>query len=160
MTTQIPKATILIVVLMIIGLVIVFFLTKNMSDKILAFIIRVNEGGSQIVNDPNDPGGLTKYGIAQKFHPGVDVKNLTLLQAVDIYKKKYLSKLPTILDPQMLYQVLDMAINAGVKTAINLYRPNMTVTEYQIAREKYYRSLKNFPLYGKSWLNRTYRTFK
>lgn len=47
------------------------------------------EGGSKLVNDPSDPGGLTKYGIASKYHPGVDIKGLTRDQAVGIYRKEY-----------------------------------------------------------------------
>lgn len=43
----------------------------------------------QYSNDPNDPGGETKYGISKKYNPTVDVKNLTLDQAKDIYYKKY-----------------------------------------------------------------------
>jgi hypothetical protein len=37
----------------------------------------------------NDEGGNTKFGIAQRYNPEVDVKNLTLEQAKDIYYKKY-----------------------------------------------------------------------
>jgi lysozyme family protein len=37
------------------------------------------EGG--LVNDPLDPGGMTKYGISKRFNPDVDVENLTIEQA-------------------------------------------------------------------------------
>lgn len=39
--------------------------------------------------DPADPGGETKYGIAKKSHPLVDIKNLTLEGALDIYRREY-----------------------------------------------------------------------
>lgn len=45
------------------------------------------EGGYS--NDPNDPGGETKYGISKRYNPDVDVKNLTLDQAKEIYLKRY-----------------------------------------------------------------------
>ncbi len=47
------------------------------------------EGNDAYTDDPNDPGGPTKYGIAGKYHPGLDIKNLTLEQARDIYLKEY-----------------------------------------------------------------------
>ncbi len=45
------------------------------------------EGG--YVNDPNDPGGETKYGISKRYNPGIDIKSLTLDQARTIYLNKY-----------------------------------------------------------------------
>jgi lysozyme family protein len=41
------------------------------------------------VNDKDDPGGETKFGVAKTANPTVDIKNLTLEQAKAIYKKKY-----------------------------------------------------------------------
>ncbi len=41
------------------------------------------------VNNPADPGGLTKFGIAKNSNPTVDVANLTLKQAAEIYQMKY-----------------------------------------------------------------------
>jgi lysozyme family protein len=40
-------------------------------------------------NIKEDRGGLTKYGIDQRSHPGVDIEALTLLEAKDIYKREY-----------------------------------------------------------------------
>jgi hypothetical protein len=40
-------------------------------------------------NDPADPGGYTKYGIAQKYNPDIDVRLLTLEVAKNLYLKRY-----------------------------------------------------------------------
>jgi lysozyme family protein len=40
-------------------------------------------------NDPFDPGGCTRFGISQRFHPLVNVASLTLEQARDIYRRDY-----------------------------------------------------------------------
>lgn len=46
-----------------------------------------HEGG--YVNDPKDLGGETKYGISKRTFPDVDIKNLTLAQAQEIYRTYY-----------------------------------------------------------------------
>ena len=52
------------------------------------FILIVGlEGGYS--NDPNDPGGETKFGISKRYNPDVDVKNLTLEGAKQIYLERY-----------------------------------------------------------------------
>lgn len=55
-------------------------------DKAFEIVVGI-EGG--LSNDPADTGGVTKYGISSKWHPNVDVPNLTLDQAKDIYRKEY-----------------------------------------------------------------------
>jgi lysozyme family protein len=40
-------------------------------------------------NDPLDKGGLTRYGIAQKYHPDIDVSKLTAVKAAEVYLKEY-----------------------------------------------------------------------
>ena len=55
---------------------------EEIIDKVIE-----HEGG--YVNDPDDPGGETKYGIAKKSNPDVDIKNLTIEQAKEIYWDKY-----------------------------------------------------------------------
>ena len=41
------------------------------------------------VHHAADPGGETKFGIAAKFHPGLDIKKMTLADALVIYKRIY-----------------------------------------------------------------------
>lgn len=53
-----------------------------------AFDLTVGLEGSYS-NDPSDPGGETKYGISKRYHPTLDIKNLTLEQAEAIYLKEY-----------------------------------------------------------------------
>lgn len=38
---------------------------------------------------PKDPGGFTKFGVAQNYNRDVDVPNLTLDDAVKLYRSKY-----------------------------------------------------------------------
>ena len=55
-------------------------------------IILEHEGGDTITEDPDDPGGLTKYGISQRQFPDLDIRNLTEDQAKRIYHEKYWGK--------------------------------------------------------------------
>lgn len=55
-------------------------------DRAVELLLR-HEGG--YVNHPRDPGKETKYGISKAAFPHVDVKNLTLAQAKEIYRTEY-----------------------------------------------------------------------
>lgn len=76
-----------------------------------------NEGG--YVNNPHDPGGETKFGIAKKYHPEVDIKNLTIDQAADIYRREYW-KFDRLQSQVVATKVFDIAVNDGVGQAIKL----------------------------------------
>ena len=51
--------------------------------------VRDRKGNVIAEHDPDDPGGLTKYGIDQRSHPKVNIKGLTESQARDIYWAEY-----------------------------------------------------------------------
>jgi lysozyme family protein len=73
------------------------------------------EGG--YVNNPNDPGGETKYGISKAAYPNVDIFNLTREQAGVIYKRDFWDVVGD-LEPAIKFQVFDFAVNSGMGTAI------------------------------------------
>tara|TARA_B100000508_G_C11279534_1_gene189820 strand:- start:8 stop:481 length:474 start_codon:yes stop_codon:yes gene_type:complete len=78
-----------------------------------------HEGG--YVNDPTDLGGETKYGITKRFYPDVDIKNLTIEQAKEIYKKDYWDKNKVESLPQNLWHIyFDMCVNMGKRTAVKV----------------------------------------
>jgi len=63
-------------------------MTDQELQKIAEFIINDLEG-RELTNYSNDPGGLTKFGISQRWNPDIDVENLTYDEAVEIYLKKF-----------------------------------------------------------------------
>src|SRR5262245_7285211 len=80
-------------------------------------ILLEEEGG--LVDNPKDPGGLTKYGISQRSYPHVDIRALTPEAASAIYARDFwpacgADRLPW---PLCLF-VLDHAVNAGSVAAI------------------------------------------
>jgi len=80
------------------------------------------EGWSAVSNDPDDPGGLTKYGISKANHPEVDVANLTLEGAKAIYKKMYWDAIKgdQIASGRVAIKFFDMAVNMGTKRATKM----------------------------------------
>lgn len=88
---------------------------ENAIDKTL-----VREGG--YVNDPKDRGGETKFGISKRAYPNVDIKNLTIDGAKDIYKRDYWNKIKgdAIADDLVAFEIFDTAVNMGVRTSSKL----------------------------------------
>jgi lysozyme family protein len=75
------------------------------------------EGGYSA--DPADPGGATKYGISAKSHPDLDIRNLTVKQAGEIYRSQYWE--PNWCDQMPFWAglaVFDTAVNMGRHHAI------------------------------------------
>ncbi len=76
-----------------------------------------HEGG--YVNNPADPGGETKYGISKRSHPGEDIVGMTLERAKQIYKHEYWGPAGCDTVPAAIkFDLFDMAVNAGPRTAI------------------------------------------
>jgi lysozyme family protein len=135
------------------------------------------EGG--YVNDPQDPGGETKYGISKRAHPTVDIKNLTLAQAKEIYCWSYwmpaqCDKLPYPLNAY----VFDAAVNQGVGAAIRMLQTAAKVKvdgvigavtlnaikqdsdiahKFMAERALRYFDTSNFERFGKGWLKRIFK---
>lgn len=79
------------------------------------------EGGDTLTDDPRDPGGLTRWGISQRAHPGVDVRNLTREQAHLIYDRDYWRRVRgDDLPLPVGLIVFDAAVNQGVQAAVKL----------------------------------------
>lgn len=86
----------------------------NFQDAI-SRVLLVEKGE---VDDPNDPGGLTKWGISQRSYPNLDIKSLTREQAVEIYKTDFWEKIHAdALYASVAFQSLDFAVNSGIGTA-------------------------------------------
>ena len=126
----------------------------NNFNKALAFVLKWEGGYS---NDPNDPGGETKYGIDKRSHPGLDIKNLTLEQASDIYKNEYWNKCKCDeLEWPFDIIVFDTAVNMGPNRALVLFQENQSWTDYLFKRINFYCKIssKTKDRYIKGWVNR------
>jgi len=129
--------------------------------------VRRWEGG--YTDDPNDHGNWTggrqgqgelkgtKYGISAASYPHLDIRNLTMQQADDIYFRDYwqtsgADKLPW---PYCLF-AFDTAVLHGVGTS-RRWQQEVGDNAYAFAakRLKVYTKLDNWHYFGAGWVNRT-----
>jgi len=77
------------------------------------------EGG--YVDDKNDNGGETKYGISKRSYPDVNIESLTIEQAKHIYYRDFWNtkqmELSLIDDEKIAIELFDTAVNMGVGVA-------------------------------------------
>lgn len=147
-------------------------------EQFLIFIDRIlsNEGG--YVNDPQDPGGETNWGISKRSYPQEDIKNLTRDEAISIYWRDFYVVLGADqMAPAIGYQLLDSAINSGITPTIRLLQRALGVADdgvfgpvsrkalaqasesdivmkFVAHRLDYMTRLKNWPVHGKGWTRR------
>jgi lysozyme family protein len=76
----------------------------------------IAEGGDRLVRDA---GGLTKWGIAERYNPGVDIASLDRDGAIKIYRDRYW--IPAGCDkyqPPVAFVMFEFAVNPGLGAAI------------------------------------------
>lgn len=134
------------------------------------------EGG--YVDDPNDPGMETKYGISKRSYPQVDIKNLTRDEAKQIYKRDFWDPVANAgIHGDVVFQVLDFAVNSGGSVAVQYLQRAAGVADdghlgpvsvaaindtpmpvllltYLALRLEFMTKLKNWPHAGKGWARR------
>jgi lysozyme family protein len=70
--------------------------------------------GEVYENDPDDPGGETKYGIDKRSHPAVEIRSLTREGAKAIYESQYWRAVCADDLPYPVGEVVaDIAVNNG-----------------------------------------------
>lgn len=142
------------------------------------FIARVltHEGG--YVNDLRDPGGETKFGIAKRSYPAVDIKGLTREAAIEIYRRDFWNRVQGDKLPRgFAFQALDAAVNHGIGNAVRWMQraagvaddgvvgpmtlaavgradPADLVLRFNAERLRFYAKLSTFDAFGRGWVRR------
>jgi len=135
-----------------------------------------HEGG--YVNDPQDPGGETKFGISKRSYPREDISNMTLERAKEIYRKDFWGAAGCDAVPTTAkFDLFDMAVSSGVKPAIctlqnavgavpdgiiggrtlqalNEANPIRLAAHFNAHRLLFMTNLKNWEAHGKGWARR------
>lgn len=163
------KNNILLYIIGGIVLLIIIFrkkINKTIMFDILIAKILLHEGG--YVNDPDDAGGETKYGITKARYPNLDIKNLTPMQAIAIYKEDFYipMKIEEIDNINLAMQYFDMGVNAGITNAKAILNNAQSLQNesggdiveiYQQLRIEYYTKIatyRNNKKYLAGWINR------
>ena len=144
-------------------------------DEAFARLIK-HEGG--LVNDPRDPGGLTKYGISGRAYPNEDIANLTIERAKQLCKRDYWTPAGCDRVPEHVrFHLLDAAYNSSVAAAIKVLQkavgvepdgdlgpqtllaiarmtPHQFIARFNGARLAFMTSLGNWQAHGKGWARR------
>lgn len=125
-------------------------------ERALEFVLQW-EGG--YVNDPHDAGGETNFGISKRYHPDLDIRNLTKEQVAEIYRKEYWLRVPcdTVSSPYDIV-LFDSSVQHLLSRVRSWRSYASTWREYLLLRRTYYHErVKDHPdnqkfLHG--WLNR------
>lgn len=108
----------------------------------------------EYVFNPQDPGGETKYGISKRSYPLLDIFNLTLEQARNIYYNDYW--LPTK-SYAYSYPKYICLFDIGVLCGVNRSRvlEPLIVPEILSRQIEFFIKLNTFDTFGRGWLRRT-----
>jgi lysozyme family protein len=91
---------------------------------------RLIEYEGRYVNDPNDPGGETNWGISKRAYPNFIIKDLTREDAYNIYKRDFWDVLQADnLPDSITFQLFDFAVNSGISTAIRYFQRALGVAD-------------------------------
>lgn len=121
----------------------------------------------------------TKFGISAMTYPDIDIENLTVVKAREIYYRDWWLKAgANYLTPDMVYQMWQFAVNAGMGNARRVLQRAVGVVDDGAIGEvtitaikkmdpkdiplmffkfviKHYTATSTWSTYGKGWMNRT-----
>lgn len=157
---------------------------SHSPEKIAAWLERLFGNEGEYVNDPNDPGGETKWGISKRSYPELNIAVLSKEEAAEIYVRDFLEPLDADkLEDGIVFQLLDFAANSGQGVAIRKLQQALGVADDGIIGEvtlgavrmlsesdlimlvlseriMYLTKLKNWPHHGKGWMRRIAKNLK
>lgn len=108
-------------------------MTDTFFNKLVEKLIAL-EGG--YVNNAADAGGETKFGISKRSYPNLDIKNLTVEQAVNIYHIDYWEKnnLGKISDCDLAWAIFKAVVATNPLRVIGILQAeNNAINSKQVA---------------------------
>ena len=102
-----------------------------------------------------DSGGVTKWGISQRWHPEVDVAALSRDDAIAIYRQVYWRQAWESLPTGLALCVFDCAVNQGPGTAqMILDSCKRDLKTFLAMRIRHYSGTQGWDTYGLGWTTR------
>lgn len=91
---------------------------------------RLMDHEGNYVNNPDDPGGETKYGISKRSYPGEDIKNLTKDRAKFLFRRDFWDRINADKLPDgVAFQLSDFAYHSHHETAIRYLQRALGVAD-------------------------------
>ena len=117
---------------------------SELYQKCIPIILK-SEGGYS--NHSSDYGGETNFGIAKKFYPNEDIKNLTKERAAELFHRDYWipMKLEGINNNELVLQVFDVGVNSGPKTGVKLLQRLVGTDPDGVIGPKTLQATNNYP---------------
>lgn len=147
-----------------------------------AFAILIgNEGG--YANNPNDPGGETKFGLSKRSYPQLDIAKVTLDDARAIYRRDFWNPVRgDELPAPLALLVFDAAVNSGPAQSVRWLQTTLgakpdgilgpvtlglvarrqgqgadLLVELLVRRTLFMIGLRTWRVFGTGWLRRLFR---
>jgi lysozyme family protein len=144
----------------------------------IAFVLKVETG--ELTDRADDPGGLTRWGIALNRHPELtetDILNMTDVRAGTIFEKDYwparADELPdywsipllaaaVVQGKETAVEVLQETLGVGIDGAIGpqtlaaaqLANPKVALARFLANQVRHMRTYKGWPANGVGWVER------
>lgn len=121
--------------------------------------------GESYENDPDDPGGETKFGIDKRSHPNENIRNLTKDRALEIYWEEWQRDGCEAKGSPFAEVFFNCAVNMGL-TRAKQFDAEIQGEDWEgfiDKQEAYYNHLaesNRFHKYLHGWLNRTRALFQ
>ena len=108
---------------------------QDLTFKNAVGILLIEEGG--YVDDPDDPGGETNYGISKRSYPNLDIKNLTVDKAIEIYYNDFWLKykINSVQSLSIATQLLLMFVNLSPVSASTCIQKALNKMNADIAED-------------------------
>ena len=124
---------------------------NNAFVESMKFILKWEGGYS---NHVKDPGGETKYGISKRAHPELDIANLSVEKALEIYYEDYWKKTGcSLLEMPLALCVMNTAVMSGPRRALGILENTSDWKEY-IENFRIFLFNLNRKDFIKGWTNR------
>jgi lysozyme family protein len=132
-------------------------MTAYFKTKVIPFLWE--HEGTEYENDPDDPGGETRWGVDKRSHPSVDIKNLTESQATEIYWSEWIKYACDHLNQPLDWIFFDACVNCGLSRALKfLNESGRDPKKFQNERRGFYNRLAEqkpvLKKFLKGWLAR------
>jgi len=106
--------------------------SRELFDRAIEVVLA--HEGDAYTDNPADRGGPTKFGIAQRWNPDLDVESLTRAQAIEIYWQRYwFGHRYEFLPEAVAIKVFDLAVNLGTKTAVTCLQRALHACSLKVA---------------------------